>query len=351
MNLIFPTDWNLAPSKFVNTHMNQDKLQRALQDFHRLQSIRQLPSDDTVRVTEQPKLVSRYYDAVTSFYEFGWGTTFHFSPRRCGESLPKSQRRHEEGIGKLLRLSPEMVVADVGCGVGGPLMTIARSTGANILGINFNSYQIQRGERKVKRAGLSDTCSFLYADYMKVPLEDCTFDAMYSFDAICHAPDRRLVYRELYRLLKPGCEAAIVDWVLTDSFDPSNARHNAILTQIEINNLTWNLTTSTRYLKDVQDAGFDVIEAKDQQVDEGDPATPWYKALEGRDLSLSSFSRTPLGRAVTTNSTRLLEGLRILPKGTSETARILSAAADSLVEAGKLGIFVPSFLIHARKPK
>ena len=331
--------------------MNQDKIQQALQDFHRLQSISQLPSDDTVRVTEQPKLVSRYYDAVTSFYEFGWGTTFHFSPRQAGENLPQSQRRHEESIGKLLQLSPKMMVADVGCGVGGPLMTIAQSTGANVLGINFNSYQIQRGEKHVKRAGLSDSCSFLYADFMNIPLDEGTFDALYSFEAVCHAPDISMALSELFRILKPNAEAAIVDWAFTDRFDAFNSQHSEIRTRIEENNATPELPTTENYVRAVRDVGFDIISANDQQIEEGDPATPWYMALEGRDLSISSIARTPIGRALVTNSTRLLEGLRILPSGTSETSRMLNKAADSLVEAGRLGIFTPSFLVHARKPK
>ena len=218
--------------------MNQDNLQQALQDFHRLQTIKQLDSDDSARVQEQPRLVSRFYDAVTSFYEFGWGTTFHFSPRRPGESLAQSQRRHDEGIGKLLRLGPELVVADIGCGVGGPLISMALATATKIVGINFNMHQIRRGTDRVRRAGQNDTCSFLYSDYMNVPLEEGAFDALYSFEALCHAPDKRLALGELFRILKPNGEAAIVDWAFTDTFDPSNSRHSDIRAQIEKNNAT-----------------------------------------------------------------------------------------------------------------
>lgn len=330
--------------------MNRDELQHALQDFRNLGKIRELDSDDAVRVTEQPRLVSRYYDAVTSFYEFGWGATFHFSPRRPGENLLSSQKRHEDGVAKLLRISPEMSVADIGCGVGGPLITIGRSTGAKIVGINFNAYQIQRGEKLVERAGLSDSCSFLYADFMDVPLKDETFDALYSFEAICHAPDRKRTFGELFRLLKPSAEAAFIDWTLTDKFDLSNPLHNEIRAQIERNNATPDLLTAGEYLEAVESAGFEVIEKMDQQVVEGDPSTPWYMALEGRDFSLASAARTPVGRSLTAVLTSMLEGLKLAPKGTSETSRMLNAAADSLAKAGRLGIFTPSFLVHARKP-
>ncbi|MCY4144336.1 MAG: methyltransferase domain-containing protein [Gammaproteobacteria bacterium] len=331
--------------------MSGNKLKEAVQNFRDFRQVTELSSDDTIRIREQPRLVSSYYDAVTSFYEFGWGPTFHFAPRRPGESLPKSLRRHNEGIGKLLRLGPKMEVADIGCGVGGPLINIAKATGARIVGININMQQLRRGRDLVRKAGLLESCSFLYADFMDVPYNEATFDAMYSIEAICHAPDRDMAFRELFRLLKPGAEAAIIDWTLTDDFDRSNSKHNEIKAQIEHNNATPNLSTTGKYIETVQAAGFEVIEAKDQQAVEGDPSTPWYMALQGRDISLSSFARTPMGRAVIAKTTGMLERIKVVPAGVSEASRLLNAAADALVEAGKLGIFTPSFLVHARKPQ
>ena len=35
---------------------------------------------------------------------------------------------------------------DVGCGVGGPMRTIASTSGAEITGITINDYQVKRGE-------------------------------------------------------------------------------------------------------------------------------------------------------------------------------------------------------------
>ena len=77
----------------------------ALRDYHQIQQLSE-SQEDAARIEEQPKLVSRFYDAVTRFYVFGWGTTFHFSPRRPGESLVESQRRHDEEVGEILQLKP-----------------------------------------------------------------------------------------------------------------------------------------------------------------------------------------------------------------------------------------------------
>lgn len=324
-------------------------LREALDDYYKIKALGD-SHDDAARIAEQPRLVSRYYDIVTRFYLFAWGTSFHFSPRRPGESLIASQRRQEQGIAQILRLEPGMRVADLGCGVGGPMVAIAEATGANITGINYNAYQIERGKRVVSKAGLDETCQFLFANFMDVPLEDGAFDAIYCFESACHAPNKLLLFRESYRLLKPGGEMAVLDWCFTERFDVDDVRHRDIHTRIETANATPSVFTTERHVETIRSAGFEIIQAVDQQLTTGDPRTPWYMGLQGRDLSLSSLARIPAGRGFTAAFTRLLERLRLAPAGTGEAAAILNIAADALVEAGELGIFTPSFLVHARKP-
>jgi sterol 24-C-methyltransferase len=321
----------------------------ALDDYYEMKALNGA-QDGEGKVREQPTLVSRYYDVVTQFYEYAWGQSFHFSPRRPGENLAASQKRQEEGVGELLGLKPGMKVADVGCGVGGPLVTIGKATGASITGLNFNAHQIARGEQLVRKAGLDGTCDFLLANFMDVPLEDGSFDAIYSFEAICHAPDTSLLFKELFRLLKPGGEIAAIDWCLTQLFDEGNPAHRDIRDRIEFSNATPDLLTTQRQLDVMKGAGFEIVAATDQAAD-GDPSTPWYMALQGRDVSLASLARIPAGRRFTSGVTALLEKIRIAPSGTSEASQLLNVAADSVVEGGETGIFTPSFLVHARKPE
>ncbi len=336
------------PARGVQANSGGD-LRDALDDFKKLKSRYESLADDD-RIREQPALVSRYYDIVTPFYEYGWGSSFHFAPRRPGEKLKDALLRQEEGIGAILRLEAGMAVADIGCGIGGPLIAIARSTGAGMTGINWNAHQIARGEKLLRKAGLDGSCRFLLANFMDIPLEDGSFDAVYSLEALCHAPDTRRAFEELYRLLRPGGELAAVDWCLTEAFDESDAQHRDALDRLEMANATPDLLTTGQQVEAVRASGFEIVTAVDQQVTEGDPRTPWFMALQGRDISLSSLARIPAGRRVTAAVTRAAERLRIAPPGTGEAAGLLNVAADSLVEAGELGIFTPSFLVHARKP-
>ncbi len=323
-------------------------LREALDDFLQLKKLVTARNGDRV-IPDQPKMVSRFYDVVTRFYEYAWGQSFHFAPRRSGEGLHAAQRRQEAGVAGVLNLNPGMRVADIGCGVGGPAINIARATGASITGLNFNAYQIARCRRAARKAGLEETCDFLLANYLDVPLADGCFDAAYSFEAICHTPDRDVCFGELWRLLRPGGRIALTEWCLTDLFDESNPVHRDIRDRVEFANATPDLPTTAQFVDAVEAAGFDVLSSRDQAVD-SDPDSPWYRSLQGRDFSLTSVARIPVGRWFTARAVSLFEQLRIAPAGVGEASRILNGAADALVEAGEAGVFTPCFLVHAHKP-
>lgn len=323
-------------------------LKEALNDFLELKELVATQDGDRA-LRGQPQMVSRFYDVVTKFYEYGWGQSFHFAPRRSGEGLHAAQRRQEAGVAELLNLGPGTEVADIGCGVGGPLVNIAKATGANITGLNFNAYQVARCRRAARRARLQGNCRFLLTNYLDVPLADGCFDAAYSFEAICHAPDRDLCLRELCRLLRPGGQIALTEWCLTALFDGNCPVHRDIRERVEFANATPNLATTSQFAAAVGAAGFEVLSSRDQAF-ESDLDSPWYLSLQGRDVSLASLARIPAGRWFTAAVTGLLERLRVAPAGAGEATRILNGAADALVEAGEAGILTPCFLVHARKP-
>ncbi|KAK4411077.1 Cycloartenol-C-24-methyltransferase 1 [Sesamum angolense] len=113
------------------------------------------------RKSNYTDMVNKYYDLVTSFYEYGWGESFHFAPRWKGESLKESIKRHEHFLALQLVLKPGQKVLDVGCGIGGPLREIARFSSTSVTGLNNNEYQISRGQALNRMAGLDHTCNFV----------------------------------------------------------------------------------------------------------------------------------------------------------------------------------------------
>lgn len=294
-------------------------------------------------------VANHFYDLVTDFYQFGWGDAFHFAPRKRGESLLSSLARCEQYLADKLGLKSGNSALDIGCGVGGPLSEIARYSGANITGINNNAYQVSKVKKKLLNLGLDKQCNVVKGDFMQMSFDNNTFDAAYTLEATPHAPDKRGVYREIFRVLKPGGLFVGDEWCVTDLYNPDNTEHLRLKSGIEIGNGLPELATTHEVISALQDAGFEVVESSDNAA-KSDPGMPWYRALEGRDFNLMSIPRTPAGRKITNISTRFLEHMGVFPKGTSAVSTLLNHAADDLVAAGKIGIFTPLFYFKAKKP-
>lgn len=306
-------------------------------------------SDVETRKQQYTTLVNQYYDLATDFYEFGWGQHFHFAPRFKHEKFLDSLLRHERFLARRLRLYPGQRVLDVGCGVGGPARYIAKHTGATIVGVNNNAYQLERAERHTRRAKLEHLVSFTKADFMQLPFEDDSFDAIYTIEASCHAPDRVKLFEELRRVLKPGGVFGGYEWCLTDRYDPRDPAHQKIKKDIEVGNGLPDLSHTSVIDRSLKEAGFELLDAQDLATT-GDPETPWYMSLTGKDLSLSGLPRTPVGRQVTNAVTVLLEKVGLAPKGTKQVSDFLNEGADALVAGGETGTFTPMYFFLAKNP-
>ena len=295
-------------------------------------------------------MASQYYSMATDFYEYGWGPSFHFAPRRKGETFEESITNHERFIAQSLGFAPGMKVLDIGCGIGGPMREMAKTSGADIVGLNINEYQLDKCKAYNEQAGLADRCRLVHGDYMDIPEQDGHFDAAYAIESIPYTSDKIGAFSEVLRVLKPGGVFGCYEYCLTPEFDADNAEHQRIKRGIE--ETTVSFTVPTDVITNALEAvGFEVIEARDVAL-EADPQTPWYRPLEGRDLGLSlkSLPRTSIGRKITGISVALLERLSIIPKGISEISQFLNLSADYFVEAGHLGIMTPAYYCKVRKP-
>jgi sterol 24-C-methyltransferase len=303
---------------------------------------------DARRASYQTMVID-FYDLVTDFYERGWGESFHFAPRHRRESFEVSIARHQHFLASRLGLRSGMRVLDVGCGVGGPMRSIARFSGAHVLGVNISAYQVQKARAYALRDGLSDRCELLEADFTRLPLADASLDAAYAFEATCHAPDKARVFAEVFRVLRPGAEFALYEWCLTDRYNAGDPVHQRIKGGIEEGDGLPDISTITATLEVAREVGFELVEHEDRALS-GDPETPWYLPLTGREFSSTGLRRSAIGRRLLTLLIRALEAGRIAPQGTLDTYRILSIAGDALVEAGEIGIFTPMLYLRARKP-
>lgn len=319
-------------------------IQRTVREYKTLYN-EGTPSEERNR---QASSLSRdYYNLATDFYEFGWGHSFHFAPGLFNESLEASMRRYEQYLALRLGLGRGDRVLDVGCGVGGPMRTIAHFSEAYVVGINNNSYQIERGRRHNRAHRMESRCEFVEGDFTKLPFGEGTFDAAYVIESTCHAANRQDVFAQVHRVLKSGGYFAGYEWCLKDGYDPADRRHRRIRLAIEKGNGLPDLVFTRDVDAMLRNAGFELLDGFDMAV-RADPRSPWYKPLRA-DVSLRGFLHTRAGAWLTNQLVRLLEATRLAPRGTTEVHDLLRLSQHGLVAGGLAEIFTPMYFFLARK--
>ena len=301
------------------------------------------------RKADPASLVNSFYDLATDFYEYGWGQSFHFGPLGRHETREAAIVRHEHYVALRLGLKQGQRVLDMGCGIGGPMRNIARVSDATIVGLNINKHQIERARMYNAKYGLESLCELVEGDFTKMPFEKDTFDAAYNIEAACHAADRADVFKEAFRVLKPGALLAGFEWCLTDKYDATNAFHRQTKWGIEKGNALPELVHTSEILNALKRSGFDVVDSHDR-TSMSDPATPWYSPLSA-NVSFRGFLHSTVGTTVTHGLVKTLEALGLSPKGTVVAHDVLRLAQTALVDGGRLEIFTPMFFFLARKPE
>ncbi|MCQ8771263.1 SAM-dependent methyltransferase [Streptomyces telluris] len=166
-----------------------------------------------------PEEVGRLYDRLTALDTGTVGGSLHlgyWDAEDDGAPLVEAADRLTDMMTDRLQVDESHRVLDVGCGVGQPAMRIARRTGAQVTGISVSRGQVARATALAEAAGLRDRVEFRYADAMRLPFEDNSFDAAIAIESIFHMPDREQVFREIRRVLRPGGRLVLTDFFERD---------------------------------------------------------------------------------------------------------------------------------------
>ncbi|KAI7817833.1 sterol 24-C-methyltransferase [Gamsiella multidivaricata] len=318
------------------------------------------PEDETEEAKAERQnaykaVANSFYDLATDFYEYAWGTSFHFCRFRYREPFQQAMARHEHYLAANMGIQPTWKVLDIGCGVGGPAREIGHFTGAHITGLNNNDYQINRARRYAVTYGLDHKSDFIKGDFMNMPIDDNSYDACYAIEATVHASTLEGVYGEAYRILKPGGVFGCYEWVMTDKYDPTNPEHLRIVRGLEVGNGIAKMMTVKDCVKALETVGFTI--EKNTDMGATDDKIKWYYPLQGDIRQANAFwdyltvlRTTTAGRAATTYMVRALESLGLAAPGSAKVSSILQTAADSVLEGAILGIFTPMYFFVARKP-
>jgi SAM-dependent methyltransferase len=172
-----------------------------------------------------------------------------------------------------LGLAPGSRVLDVACGSGGPARWLARTTGAEVVGVDSNRHAIQTAGEAARREGLDTLVRFQQADAARpLPFDDAAFDTVVCIDSINHLPDRPAMLRDWHRLLAPGGWALFTDPIVVTGLLSSQE----IAVRASIGFFVFALRDEDERL--VREAGFRLVRCEDTTANVALVAWRWHDA-------------------------------------------------------------------------
>ncbi|MFW6724748.1 SAM-dependent methyltransferase [Streptomyces sp. MAR4 CNY-716] len=166
--------------------------------------------------------VSEFYDQGTDVLVKMMGDNLHAGYWDEGDDSTTMEGAAERLTREMMRrLAPRagQRILDVGCGVGGPALTLAAAEQVNIVGITISRYQVHLATERIAGAGLSDRVRFEEVDVMSLPYEDGAFDGAWFVESLLHVPDKVLALREVARVLHPGGRVVVGDGFRRETAD------------------------------------------------------------------------------------------------------------------------------------
>jgi arsenite methyltransferase len=154
-----------------------------------------------------------------------------------------------------IELREGWTVLDLGSGAGIDCFIAARSVGESgrVIGIDMTPEMIDRANTLAEKAGITNV-EFRLGEIEKLPVGDSSVDVIISNCVINLSPDKQSVFREAFRVLKPGGKLAISD-ILAKSPIPENVARDPDL----YTGCIAGAVTEDIYRKAIESAGFEGI--------------------------------------------------------------------------------------------
>ncbi|MFT5194479.1 MAG: cyclopropane fatty-acyl-phospholipid synthase-like methyltransferase [Cellvibrionaceae bacterium] len=240
------------------------------------------------------------------------------------DTLVRFDQYHYEGVDAVdqaiqkCQIAPHHHVLEVGAGIGGPARYLAHRAGCHVTALELQADLNDIGRHLTARAGLSDSITHQVGDFLEANPAAEQYDALASWLAFLHIPNRKLLFERCFDHLKPNASLFIEDFSKLHPFTAQESH------DLESKIYCHYVPSPAEYVAHVEAAGF-----IDVQFD--DMSTRWTQFVHER---FDAF-RSDRERQLRVHGAAVVEGLDDF-----------YATMTALYEGGNLG----GIRLTARKP-
>lgn len=250
-------------------------------------------------------------------------------------SVLDNQLLNEEALAREVGLRPGMKALDLGCGRGRVAAHMTSFSGAQVVGLNIDADQVAQARDFNDALGLDNEFVVHDQNDLPLPFADASFDAFYEIQALSLCRDPSLLFKELYRVLKPGAKFFLLDWVSLPSYDPNDATHAALMRRVKPLIGAVGTPTPASFERALTDAGFVVLRSDNPSID-GLQAP----LIDKVDIYFRSLRRVIHG----------LVRVRALPRHFRTLVDRFCLDGQAFVEMDSMRLITTTYRIVARKP-
>ena len=122
-------------------------------------------------------------------------------------------------------VKPGDVVLDLGSGAGLDVLLASKKVGptGKVIGLDMTPEMIEKATENASKAG-AENVEFKYGEMEDMPVEDGSVDWIISNCVINLSPDKKRVFQEAFRVLKPGGDRGVGYCCCRDSGGPQKIR-------------------------------------------------------------------------------------------------------------------------------
>jgi SAM-dependent methyltransferase len=202
----------------------------------------------------------------------------------------------------LASLVPGQTVLDLGSGGGIDCFLAAKQVGetGHVIGVDMTATMIEKARANKTKMGVENV-EFRLGEIEHLPVADETVDIVISNCVINLSPDKPQVFREAFRVLRPGGKLSVSD-IVTDGSLPEEIKNSMS---------AWagcvaGALDASEYIAAIEPAGFTDVELEPvyfdkamfdstvEQLDLGEGAIPSIESLEKSIYSAKVTARKPM---------------------------------------------------------